>query len=746
MKKSIKRILALLLSALMVLSVAACGDTAGSSSDGSSSNPDDSIVSSEEIVIDDHVNENVNANDENIKNKVFPMFGNEVDYSRGGPTATEEAYPDYKKDYLPNRYEYADMVGHDSEVSAVRLAELGIFSKTENFSPNSSMTVGGFLKALMMACRQDINGKTSNADLKAFIDGTNFLEEGVTVDYDAVLTNELMAYFLSRANETVANAEQYKLLIEDFSDITEAYRDEVLQTVAVGIIEIVDFKFDPKAKATRAAIADGIYRLINTGARVIPLYDIGNLYVEGENEYLVKNSYLKNEAGVQFGFFCDYNKQNIVFDVMGKIPIDRTGFNKWQHIETQKGVYNWHTFFNDASPHKSGMTSIICIDITANLRWNPMFNTGSNIPSFYEQDITDPTTRAAAKRFLYAFVQQMLSVLEGDVLLLIDYELDWQQAIWDNGLATKNRANEFSKWFCEACEVAREAAKQAGYADRLKLGVNYNNITGVHRTGVNNNQWMINMAKAADYVTIDSYQFYDDKSDPSYTIQNLRFLMNNYSLGKPVMMVENGMGVSREPDAVDPITGLHPLQVYANYFTNLYREFRFECARGGYLNANLDAYLIWDFAQDPKLMSGNSVASYVGNTAELLVNGVEVKRGIDLMYKQNQYNPSYRDKVVEASVTAPTVKVSSGTQYESLTYVIADYDTKKADGKLRVKLDKAGFCFITVNGVSYQHDGIESDSHVYELEGMRDGTNVIEIYFGAEEAPSTRTVEKVLLS
>ena len=254
------------------------------------------------------------------------------------------------------------------------------------------------------------------------------------------------------------------------------------------------------------------------------------------------------------------------------------------------------------------------------------------------------------------------------------------------------------------------------------------------------------MAKAADYVTIDSYQFYDDASDPSYTIQNLRFLMNNYSLGKPIMMVENGMGVSREPDAIDPVTGLHPLQVYANYFTNLYREFRFECARGGYLNANLDAYLIWDFAQDPKNLSGNSVANYVGNTAELLINGIEVKRGIDLMYKQNQYNPSYRDKVVEASITAPTVKVSSGTQYESLTYLVTDYDTKKADGKLRVKLDKAGYCFITVNGKSYQHDGIESDSHTYQLEGMRDGLNVIEIYFGAEEAPSTRTVEKVLIN
>lgn len=739
MKFLIKRILPCLLCVSLVLSVAGCSKNGDNTPDSSSltsqiSSKEDTVSQAEALV-------NENAVPENIQNKVFPMFSNEVNYERGGSTASEEAYPDYKE-YVKNRHRFEDMVGHNSEVSAVRLAELGVFEKSENFSPDSSMTVAGFLKALMMVCQQDITGNTSNDDLKKFIEGTNFLEEGVEIDYSATLTNEQLAYFLSRCNAAVENTEQYKLLVSDYSDITEGYRAGVLQTVAVGITEIVDFKFYPKEAAKRSSIADGLYRLINTGARVIPLYNLGDLYSEGESIYLTKSSYKTNESGTQFGLFTNYNKQASAFETMGKLPVDRTGFNKWANIEKQQGVYTWPTFTNDSAPHKLGQTSIICVDISAHEGWNSSLGY-TNIPSFYTRDIANTQTRSAAKRFLYNFVKEMMEALEGDVLLLIDYELDWQQAIYDN-VAGKNRAKIFSQWFVEACTVARESARAIGAADRLKLGVNYNNITPTHLKGPKENQWMLDMAEVVDYVTIDSYNFYDDKTDPSYTIQNIRFLMNNYSLGKPVIVVENGLSMNNDESVVNPVSGLTPTKESAAYFKNLFNEFKFALERGDFLNANLAGFLVWSYFD-----TGGSAGVHhgiVNDDNTLRENGQALKDGIDALYKQNQFNPSYLENVTEASVTPPEITVTSGTEYEKLTYIVTDYDTSEGEGKLRVKLSDKGTVFITVNGKTHIASASLVDSHVFELEGLRDGLNVIDIYFGAVTAPSTRTVEKVLFS
>ncbi len=738
MKIFAKRILPFLLCVSLIFTVVGCAEN---TDNNSSSDNNSQTASTEETIIKAEALTNENAISENIKNRTFPMFTNGVSYERGGSTASEEAYPDYKK-YIESRHRYEDMVGHNSEVSAVRLAELGVFEKSEKFSPNSSMTVGGFLKALMMVCQQDINGSTIDDELRKFIESSNLIEEGIKIDYSATLTNQELAYFLSRCNTEVNNAKQYKLLISDYNDIEEIYRNGVLQSVAVGITEIVDFKFYPKEAAKRSDIADGLYRLINTGARVIPLYNLGNLYSEGETVYLTKSAYKTNESGTMFGMFSNYNKQSSAFETLGKLPVDRTGFNKWAQIEKAQGVYTWPTFTNDSAPHKLGQTSIICIDISAHEGWNSSLGY-TNIPSFYPRDIANTKTRAAAKRFLYNFVKEMLIALEGDVLLLIDYELDWQQSIHDNVLG-KNRAKIFSQWFVEACTVARESARAIGAANRMKLGVNYNNITPTHLKGPKENQWMLDMAEVVDYVTIDSYNFYDDKTDPSYTIQNIRFLMNNYSLGKPVIVVENGLAMKVDDSEVDPVSGLTQTKQSATYFKNLFNEFRFCLERGDFLNANLAGFLVWAYFD-----TGGTAGVHhgiVNDDNTLRENGVEIKKGIDRLYKQNQFNPSYLTEVTEASIKPTEVTVASGTEYEKLTYIVTDYDTEKGEGKLRVKLSDKGTVFITVNGEKYIASAAEVDSHVFELEGLRDGLNVIDINFGAVKAPSTRTVEKVLFS
>ena len=185
-------------------------------------------------------------------------------------------------------------------------------------------------------------------------------------------------------------------------------------------------------------------------------------------------------------------------------------------------------------------------------------------------------------------------------------------------------------------------------------------------------------------------------------------------------------------------------RTYKRIFKNLFNEFKFCLERGDFLNANLSGFLIWAYFD-----TGGSAGVHhgiVNDDNTLRENGVEIKKGIDSLYKQNQFNPSYLTEVTEASITPPEISVTSGTEYEKRTYIVTDYDTKKGEGKLRVKLSDKGTVFVTVNGTKYIASASEVDSHVIELEGLRDGLNVIDINFGATKAPSTRTIEKVLFS
>lgn len=668
----------------------------------------------------------------------FPRFDNTVDYSRGLPTSYDEAYPDYKE-YSASRHEFSDMISHVSEVSAVKLAEMGVFEKSENFSPNGNMTVMEFMRALLKLCGRSNAAAETDGYIKSIINKSGLIENGVAVDYCATLTNELLAYFLGRAAYDTANSSQYRLLLDDYSDISANLRTSVLDSIAAGITEISNFKLNPKAMAKRSDISDGLYRLYNAAARVIPLFDLGSAYSETTENYLIKSTYEKNQSGVQFGFFSNYNKQADAFLNYGTMPIDRTGFYKWSKIETSKGIYEMPNFNNDKSSHKAGNTIINCIDISANLEWNSLFDE-SNIPEFYTQDITDSETRVAAKAFLYEFVTQMLSAVGGDVILAIDYEVNWQLAIW-NTEAGQKRADYFAKWFAEACQVARQAASDLGKSNNLKLMVIYNNITPKLLAGVSQNQWMLDVAEAADYIGIDTYDSYDDKTDPSYTIQNIRFLMNNYSLDKPVMVVENGLSMLRDFDTIDEVTGLTQIELSEQYYKNLFREFLFALERGDFLNANLEAFLIWSYYDTNDETEKTYGIANDDNT--LRDNGIAVKEGIDRLYNQKQFNPSRLSNTAAVAENIP-INIKSGIEYDKLTLIV-NGNGEDGTAAVNIELNTDALVYVTVNGKEYYTDYLYKTVHSVEIKNLRDGTNVVDIRFGAEKIPCNLTVKKAEL-
>ncbi len=662
----------------------------------------------------------------------YPMFSNEITYKRGEVSTESSMYFNYQA-YTTFRHSYTDMIGHDSEVAAVRLADMGIFEKTDTFSPDEKITAAQWLGYLFALSEIDVEGKTGD-ELVKLAREKNLLEKNITLTPEAVITKEQLAYMVDRAVEDTDNSMQYEMMLEDYSSITESFRESVLQVIALGLMEC-ESNFSPQEEVTRAMMANVLYRIIHTGARVNPYYDLGDLYTGDADEFLVLNSYEENAMGLQLGFYSNYNYQEQAFTAFGKRSIDRVSFYKWAKLETSKGIYDLSSFGNDLSAHKMGSTIISCVDISANLNWNPNFSE-SNIPSFYEQDITNKETRTAAKQFLYTFVQELLKTVGGDIILSIDYELDWQQRLSGAAQEYRDRAALFADWYVEACQVAREAAKNIGAADRLKLMVIYNNITEQHKLGVSMNEWMIRLAQASDYIGIDSYQFSNDKTLPNITLQNLRFLIDNYSLGKPVIMVENGLSTPENETEIDPATGLPWNEVVAGYYKNLFREFRFACEKGDFLNANLAGALFWS------LRDTNTDKRYgvLYNDGSLKLAGEEIAKGFEALEKQKQFNPSILKATQDAQYGA-TVRVDSGTTYQCLTYAIRDFEPGE-ETELRIKLKHTGTVFIEVNGSHRFVSENMSEIHVFDVtEGVKQGFNVVKIYFGSNQTPFEQEVQ-----
>ncbi|MBR7133174.1 MAG: hypothetical protein IKD04_06535 [Clostridia bacterium] len=650
------------------------------------------------------------------------MFGNTIDYTRGVINNSSESYTNYAE-YISRRHCFKDMLYHDAEVAAVRLAEMGVFEKTENFEPEKTVTVLWFIKSVLL-----LAGKlTPHADEDEVCRLAK--ENGIYVDTACTetLTRGLMIGLLSNVCDGVADSAQYELMLRG----DQESKEKAAKCIALGLIPVKGADCF-EVEINRAEAAEVLYRLATPSMRLVLPYNIGNAYKKGKTEYLVKNSYTLNERGIQLGAWTNYNRQAFAFEKFGKRPIDRVDFHKWVYNEQVKGEYKFGKFGNEQSAHRLGSTVITSVEIAANLKWNPRFHTDM-IPSFYEPDITNPETRQAAKNYMYAFVQAMLAEIKGDVMISVDYEVDWEMDL-DREVTedSKWRASEWSKWYVEACAVARQAAKDMGEEDRLKMIVIYNNVNAMTKLGPAENQWMLDCAEASDVIGIDIYYYnlVEDRTDPSKFMQDIRYLINNYSLGKPVMVVENGM----------PVTDIVTNEIQAGYFRNLFREFRFELAEGGFLNKKLNAYLFWDLIRMEK-----------GRTGAFQPDGTPypsapvLQKEFARVESIRGYNPSVLDAVEDVSAKAEILlNIKSGTEFDMLTLLT---ETDADEKSLEVELGTEGTVFITVNGKYHYSSVVMSCEHNVNIpQGLVNGINQIDIYFGNTKKPFNQTVKAIKLS
>lgn len=314
-----------------------------------------------------------------------------------------------------------------------------------------------------------------------------------------------------------------------------------------------------------------------------------------------------NPTGLATGFYEVRGAQATTLGVMGHRPVARAGFDGWASLETSPGVYAFPDISRLQRSHVFGERLQAAVNVSFS---NAIVPGQGTIPAFYADDITDPATRAAAKRFLRAYVQWLLRGA-GSLVLTIDYEIvgNWRLDVDD--AARDARAAAWGAWYVEAAAVARQAAADLGQSADLTLQpiVNTDPLAAGNPMGlgaVARNQWLVDAVKASDALALDTY--WSDMSappaDPTHTLDIIRFWIDAFSAGKPVVVAENGFS---SVTTVDPnitraqhqgkLTGTEAQQ--ASYFAALFPRLQQMNAPGGPFHNQLRAYDIWSIVDNP---------------------------------------------------------------------------------------------------------------------------------------------------
>jgi len=321
-----------------------------------------------------------------------------------------------------------------------------------------------------------------------------------------------------------------------------------------------------------------------------------------------------NPSGIGVGFWANYSCSRQVVEKFGLRPLEREGFSTWRSIEKSPGVYTWTgRLESEKNAHRAGATVITSVNMMFTKQMNK--DGMDAIPSFYVQDIRDPATRAAAKRFLAAFVENALNEL-GTVVLVPDYEF-----LWFVLPRTPELRETYRDWFVEAAGVCRETAKKMGRSGDLKVACIFNTnpletskglIGGGNPPGHVPQQWIKDVVAASDIAAIDSYA--QDRTAPTSAgtfFDVVKFWVENYVHNKTIYITENGFSSCEEHGKTPP--GYHARGTeaeQAEYFKNVFSTLQHKGEAGYAFLANVKGYCIWMYRDSSE--KGDPVECYFG--------------------------------------------------------------------------------------------------------------------------------------
>jgi hypothetical protein len=420
-----------------------------------------------------------------------------------------------------------------------------------------------------------------------------------------------------------------------------------------------------------------------------------------------------NPTGLAFGFWPSPNKQDLVFRDFGKRTTSRIDFRDWKTIEVKKGEYRWNGVFDNVKKsHRYGETPITSVNISFSKQITKQKQT---IPDFYYPRITDPETRAVAKRFLYAYVQELLKEA-GSAMLTIDYEINSNYLLSKDNEGT--RTKEWSEWYVEAAKTARQAAADLGMQEQLKLVPIVNgdplDPDSIYRKGTKANQWLLDVVAVSDYLGVDTYHLNvvkgqePDVTDPKSTIDIIRFWIDNYAGSKDVILCENGFTSVTEhfPDITwrkkEKYAGTEQQQLM--YYRRLLAELEKANKSDGVFHNKLRGFHIWSYMDNSSTRKGEYEQSFglvrLDGTTKPAFS--EVRDDIARLERDPFFNP---ERVVRTENVTETL--TNSDQGVMLAYNNGnDYDTLQVtlppgSSTIKITTEKPGYLLAGVNGQSW---------------------------------------------
>lgn len=447
-----------------------------------------------------------------------------------------------------------------------------------------------------------------------------------------------------------------------------------------------------------------------------------------------------NPTGLQLGFWPNFKRQEGVLKDFGKRTIERIDFHNWATIETKPGVYDWSGVFNNVKrSHIFGATPITAVNISFTNQINK--NGKLKIPSFYPARISNEKTREAAKRFLYAYVQQLLNEV-GSAILSIDYEIIFNYALYT--VKDIDKANEWGSWYVEAAAVARKAAEDLGKGSYLKLIpiVNGNPIkeTALVFKGPSYNQWLVNVINASDYLGIDTYYTHNknDIANPSGTIDIIKFWIDNYASNKDVIVCENGFSTVFEANPnfnspkKDKLFGTEAEQ--AAYYKQLFIELQKANATDGIFKNKLRGLMLWSYIDMKAKSEEESSFGIMRKDGNPKPAYQWVKKGFEDMEADGFSSPV---KITNAAGTDKfTTQFNEGNDYEFIRIKLPPNITK-VSRTIKIRTKHPGCILINANG-DWQYDA-GSEKTKFEFK-INPDVKEVDIYFTNAVLPFVQEV------
>ncbi len=472
---------------------------------------------------------------------------------------------------------------------------------------------------------------------------------------------------------------------------------------------------------------------------------------------MVKLTAKPNPTGLQVGFWEVFNQQAVTLKSMGKRPVSRGNFESWIKLETSPGVYAFPTVSPYTVTRRYGEQVLAAINISFSSAITPGKQT---IPSFYTNDIADPTTRAAAKKFLYAYVQYMLKQV-GPMLLTIDYEIMSNWKLFGSDAGRDARAATWGAWYVEAAGVARQAAADLGLSGQLKLQpiVNGNPFAPNNpiAKGPGANQWLLDVVSKSDYLALDTYHTDPNLpvQDPTNTIKIIRFWIENFAGDKAVNLTENGFTTITEHDPSITrkerdmkLTGTE--QEQAEYYTALFPRLLAANKPGGAFKNKLRSINLWSITDNSRAATTDDI--YFGLVR---LDGTEkpaapVVRSAIKTLEADPFNQPWTLQGAGLDVTSSMdagvdLTYTDGTDFEFIRYT----DPQLAAGSLchlSGELDNPGSLVVSVNG-QWVYAEVSSGLFDVDLGSACEpgGQNIVDVYATGPRFPFAQKISLLKL-